>query len=312
VLVMPGFSALRELAPGVGAAGSPAHAKKALTARCDAPAARKAGTISAPQTTYRLKSDAYTGCFPSSADTYALVAVSDGEYTTWLSGSTSVFDNENVLRQGNAALALNLLGSHETLVWYLPTLADVDATGPPGLGELTPGWLTPVILLLIAATIAAAVWRGRRFGPLVIENLPVVVRAGETIQGRTRLYQRSSARLRALDALRIGAVGRIATRCGLPRTATSIEVADAAAALIGANASLVRGILLDTAPGSDAELMRLSDQLAELERAVAHATGAGGTGATVTVDAGATGAGGAHPRPASDDPDRSEPHDTRE
>jgi hypothetical protein len=284
VLVRPGFTALRELAPGVAAAGSPPHATRPLTAGCDAVAARKAGTISAPQATYRLQRNAYAGCFAASRDTYALATHSGAGHTVWVVGSTSVFDNENALREGNAALALNLLGEHETLVWYLPTLADVDPTGPPSLGELTPGWLTPAILLLIAATVAAAIWRGRRFGPLVIENLPVLVRAGETMEGRARLYQRSSARLRALDALRIGAVGRIATRCGLPRTATSTEVADAAAALIGADTRLVRGVLIDAVPGSDAELMRLSDELAELERAVVHASGIGGTGVRAASD----------------------------
>ena len=67
------------------------------------------------------------------------------------------------------------------------------------------------MILLLLVFLAAAFWRGRRLGPLVVENLPVVVRASETMEGRARLYQKSSARLHALDALRIGAIQRLAT-----------------------------------------------------------------------------------------------------
>lgn len=273
VLIRPTFNALSTLAPAVEAAGAPRHAHAVLDAGCTVPAAVKADTISAPQSTYRLDNDSYTGCFRASKDTFAMAAYDDGASELFVVGSTDAFDNENVVRNGNAALALNLLGAHDTLVWYLPTLADVNASGPPSLGELTPGWVTPVMLLLIVAVIAAGIWRGRRFGPLVIENLPVIVRAEETMEGRARLYQRSSARQHAVDVLRIGAIGRIATRCGLPVTASAIEVADAATALLGADPYAVRGILLDTQPASDADLMRLSSQLDELERAVAAATG---------------------------------------
>jgi hypothetical protein len=188
--------------------------------------------------------------------------------------------NEGVERSGNAALALNLLGQHRTLVWYLPGLADRPVTGPPDLAALTPGWVTPVLLLLVLVFVAAAVWRGRRFGPLVVENLPVVVRAGETREGRARLYQRSSARLRAADALRIGTIGRLAALAGLPRTATTGEVADAVAALAGVDRQRIRGLLVDDLPTTDAELIALSDHLAELERATATAVSPAAGGPT--------------------------------
>jgi hypothetical protein len=273
VMIRPNFQALRTLAPAVEAAGTPRHPRAVLQAKCSVPAAVKAGRISAPQSTYRLDNDSYTGCFPASKHAFAMAAYDDGASELYVVGSTDVFDNENVIRDGNAALALNVLGQHDTLVWYLPTFDDVSVTGPPSLGELTPGWVTPVVLLLIAAVIAAAVWRGRRFGPLVIENLPVIVRAEETMEGRARLYQRSSARAHAIDALRIGAVGRIAARCRLPSTAQAGEVADAASTLLDADPYAVRGILLDAPVNTDADLMRLSAQLEELERAVAAATG---------------------------------------
>ncbi|AGW42216.1 secreted protein [Leifsonia xyli subsp. cynodontis DSM 46306] len=187
--------------------------------------------------------------------------------------------NDGVEREGNAALALNLLGGHRTLVWYLPGIADRPPAGPPDLAELTPGWVTPVVLLLLAV-FAAAIWRGRRFGPLMVESLPIIVRAGETREGRARLYQRSSARLRAADALRIGAIGRLARAVGFSRTCTAGEIADAVAAVTGRERSGVRALLLDDIPTTDAQLLALSDALAKLERATAAAVTPGQAGPT--------------------------------
>jgi hypothetical protein len=271
VLVTPTFRQLQTLETGIGSAGAPASGSRNLAARCDFGPAQRAGTISAPSSVYRFSGGEYTGCFPSDSDSYAVIrGVHDGKASTVV-GSRSVFDNENITKAGNAALALGVLGENPTLVWYLPSLSDVQATGPagpPSLGELTPGWLTPVIGLLVAVVIAAALWRGRRFGPLVVENLPVLVRAEETMEGRARLYQRSSARLRALDALRIGTVDRLASRCGLPRTATVLEVSDAVASLTGLDRASVYAVLVGAVPRSDTELLEFSDRLADIETRV--------------------------------------------
>ena len=148
----------------------------------------------------------------------------------------------------------------------------ISPAGPPS-AELTPQWVPGVMILLLLVFLAAAFWRGRRLGPLVVENLPVVVRASETMEGRARLYQKSSARLHALDALRIGAIQRLATHCGLSRLAEVDEVVAAAAALTGTDRIRVRDLLVDAVPASDRELVRLSDDLLELERAARAASG---------------------------------------
>ena len=119
--------------------------------------------------------------------------------------------------------------------------------------------------------LAAAFWRGRRFGPLVVEDLPVTVRASETMEGRARLYAKGSARLRAVDSLRIGAVQRVARACGLPATATVDAVVLAAADLTGRPPSEVHAILVGEIPRTDAEMVRLSDALLTLERAATEA-----------------------------------------
>jgi hypothetical protein len=188
-------------------------------------------------------------------------------------GTTKALTNEYIADRGNAALAINLLGSTPHLVWYLPSIEDVGAGGQTvSITTAAPHWIVPFMVLLLLVVIAAGVWRGRRFGPVVVERLPVIVRASETMEGRARLYQVSSARLRALDALRIGTISRVAVLCGLPRRASLDEVIGAAAGATGRDSRTVRELLLDTTPRTDADLLRLSDDLLVLEREVAAAT----------------------------------------
>ncbi|MFF1571851.1 DUF4350 domain-containing protein [Leifsonia sp. NPDC058292] len=294
VVVEPDDDALQQLAPGIAAAGRPGGTGE-ISAACSLPAAVAAKRIDPTPTdntagaslsgTFRITSGDATGCFRSGNGQFSLVQTTTGWTRVSVLGSATLLMNDTIDRSGNAALALNLLGEHRTLVWYLPGLADRPASGPPALSELTPGWVTPVMILLVLVFIAAAFWRGRRFGPLVVENLPVVVRAGETREGRARLYQRSSARLRAADALRIGAIARLATVAGLPQTATATEISDAIAALTGRDRNVLRSVLIDSIPHTDRELIDLSDTIAELERAAAAAVSPAPGGPTGRMDA---------------------------
>jgi len=270
VVAAPDFAALQALAPQVGFGG--ASAADSLAAQCPVPAATRAGslspgggTLSIPEGT-AASAATLTGCFPSSDTTYSMIERAEGERTLTLVPDAGVFSNETIADFGNAALALNLLGPSDTVVWYLPTLADVSRTGPPSLGELTPGSLTPALILLGLAAVAAALWRGRRFGPLVAETLPVTVKAGETMEGRARLYARGNTRLRALDALRIGTVQRLAGQVGLGRRARLDDVVQSVAARTGLAVADVRNVLVQEQPAGDADLLRLANRLQEMER----------------------------------------------
>lgn len=269
VLADPTFDELQAIAPEVALAG---YVDGTASADCDIRAVQKAGTVSLDGSGYRVVDDGadgadVTACLGTGDDVYSLVQVGD----LVVLGATSALTNEHVIEEGNAALALNLLGEHDTLVWYIPGADDLAGSAPPDLGTLTPPWVTPALALLLLAFIAGAIWRGRRLGPLVVENLPVVVRASETMLGRARLYERSSARLRALDALRIGSVQRLAVLCGLPRTASLDDVVASVAAATGDGVASIRRLLVDAVPSTDAELVVLSDELLELERDVALA-----------------------------------------
>lgn len=277
VAVDPNFSMLQALAPEIGFGGVNSAGDELLLGRtCVSSAAERAITVAGPDggtlKTLSVPTDAtdYSTCFiaDSSAASGATQAVLVQHEQLSFVADPAIFANGSITEAGNAALALGLLGEGHTLVWYLPTLADVAETGPPSLAELSPGWVTPVMVLLLLCGIAAAIAAGRRFGPLVIENLPVTVRASETMEGRARLYARTSSRLRALDALRIATISRLARHLGLARTASVHEVVAAAASVTAQNPSAVQAVLVDEVPRTDADLLALSDKLLDLERAV--------------------------------------------
>jgi len=268
VAVDPGFDQLAALNPDVAQAGA---VSGAVDSDCDLTAADKAGTITGDGSGFRYLGDdpAAVTCFGSDDDVYSLVRVPTATGVADIVGATDALSNEFVASRGNAAFALNLLGSTDELVWYTPGIGDLSTDAPPTLGELSPDWVLPATALAVVTALAAAFWRGRRFGPLIVENLPVTVRANETMQGRARLYEKSSARLRALDSLRIGTVERLAALCGLSRLASVDDVIASASAVAGLQPAEVRRILLDAVPATDRELVELSDRLLTLERTVA-------------------------------------------
>jgi hypothetical protein len=294
VAVEPDLLALTDLVPGVGLTG---ELSGTFAADCDVTAVQKAGTVTASGMGYRITAskDGVSTDEAAARDGVAcltkkqasgLVQLPRGGQTLTILGLGSVLQNDTIASKGDAALALNLLGAHRTLIWYVSSYADLQEGAPASLADLTPGWVFPLMLLLILTGVAASIWRGRRFGPIVIENLPVVVRASETMEGRARLYSRGRARLHALDALRIGTVDRLARTVGLPRTATVDEVIGAVAALTGRDRAGTAALLRDAIPGNDGELVHLSDELLTLEAEVASTrprtphppTGASGTG----------------------------------
>ncbi|GAA2040568.1 DUF4350 domain-containing protein [Agromyces tropicus] len=270
VVARPDFAALEVLAPGVRLAGLADGAPGA--ASCELPAAERAGALSDGQRALAVDDDAeaarFTGCFPA-GDAFAVVSgTSPQGADVVLVGATTPFANATIDEAGNAALAIGLLGSRDRVAWYLPGPGDADAADAPTLGELMPGWTTPVLVLLVVVTVVAGIWRGRRFGPLVVEDLPVHVPASETGEGRARLYARGSARLRALDQLRIAAIRRLAVALRLPRSADVDAVVAGVANATGRAAADVRALLVDEEPRGDADLVRLARAVDDLERAV--------------------------------------------
>lgn len=285
IVVGPSFGALRTVAPGVDQTGRAAAGT--VQPGCTVAAAVRSGPIRLPDTATGLQLAAGrpgSTCYRSTDGGAQLVRVRTGGSTVLLLASSVPFTNEHIAVAGNAAFALNLLGATADLTWYRPSPLDAPGSAAPTLADLTPTWVSPLAVLLLLAGVTAAFWRGRRFGPLVVERLPVIVRSRETVEGRARLYQRGGDRLRAADALRIGVLGRIAPLLGLSRRTEVDDVARAAAAATGRPVDAVRDTLLTANPAGERDLVVLSDRLADLERAVRAAASAPGSTSTPSPD----------------------------
>ncbi|MFI9339657.1 DUF4350 domain-containing protein [Streptomyces sp. NPDC052773] len=273
VLVAAGSASVERLAPGVTA--DPATSlESTLSPDCDLPAARRAGnadTGGIRYTTTHLEADQ---CYPSERlATLIRVPHPSGGGDTVVLGAPDILHNEHLDEQGNASLALQLLGSRPHLVWYLPSLSDASATQPDDektLFELLPsGWLWGTLQLFIAAALAA-LWRARRLGPLVTEKLPVAIRASETVEGRARLYRKANARDRAAAALRSTTRTRLAPLAGIPvaQAHTPEALLPALSARLHADGQALHSLLFGPPPSDDAALIALADQLDALEREV--------------------------------------------
>ncbi|WP_411151555.1 DUF4350 domain-containing protein [Streptomyces sp. A30] len=275
LLVAPGSSSVERLAPGVVA--NPATSlDSTLSPDCALPAAQRAGTADTGGIRYTATRPDADECYPSNR-LATLVRVPDrsGDGDTVVLGAPDILYNDTLDEQGNASLALQLLGSRPHLVWYLPSLSDTAATDPDdekGFFDLLPsGWLWGTLQLFIAAVLAA-LWRARRLGPLVPENLPVAIRASETVEGRARLYRKANARDRAAAALRSTTRTRLAPLVGVP-----VAQAHAPEALLPAlsahlhspgDGQAMHALLFGPPPGDDTALISLADQLDALEREV--------------------------------------------
>ncbi|MGW1135707.1 DUF4350 domain-containing protein [Streptomyces griseoluteus] len=273
VLVAPGDWSVGRLAPGVTA--SPVTTlETTLDPSCTLPAARRAGSAETGGIRYRTNADDADACYPSEGrPTLLRLPATSGTGDTVLLGAPDILLNNRLDKQGNASLALQLLGSRPHLVWYLPSLADSAAadTARKSLFDLLPsGWLWGTLQLFVAAVLAAF-WRGRRFGPLVPERLPVVIRASETTEGRARLYRKADARDRASAALRSTARTRLAPLVGVPaaRAHTPEALLPALSARLPDNGEqALHSILFGAPPRDDAALIALTDRLDALEREV--------------------------------------------
>jgi hypothetical protein len=187
-----------------------------------------------------------------------------------LLGAGDVLSNDQVLRADDAAVALRLLGQHERLVWYVPSLDDLVADDGVGLATLLPRWLRPSLVLGGVAVAALLLWRSRRLGPLATEPLPVVVKAIETTRSRGRLYRKAGDRGHAAAGLRAAARVRAAERLRLGSRPDPATLVRDLARHTGRSEADVERLLGPTAPtpATDHDLIALASALTELDREV--------------------------------------------
>ncbi|MCU1590601.1 MAG: hypothetical protein JWP11_1857 [Frankiales bacterium] len=235
------------VAPDVGVEGrSPA---------CTLSAAVAAGDVDLGGTTYRSTGGAVE-CYATAG---RATLVQQGRVT--FLGSADLFTNARLARRGNAALALRLLADGSDVQWLLPRPGARDVAGDRSLNDLVPRSLKLAALQLLVVLAVLALWRARRLGAVVTEPLPVVVRAAEAIEGRSRLYRASRSRSTAAEALRAGTRDRLARRLGLGPETTRQGVVAAVVARTGGDPAALDSLLYGAAPTDDDALVVLADDL---------------------------------------------------
>lgn len=267
------------LAPGVGATYGGGSTVTVRQAGCGDEDAVAAGTITAAGGLLAtdVATDTGTGtgvevCFPAAGSpgsgAYAVTTNAAGHRVAVLADATPL-TNGSLAAEGNAALVVRMLGRHDHLTWYLPTLSTgVAEGGGPDVGSLVPRPLVVLGLEALLVALVVALWRGRRLGPVVAERLPVVVPAAETTRGRGRLYRRARSHGHAAAALRAGAATRMAARLGLPRSADAGATIDAVARASGVAPDEVARLLYGPPPHDDRSLAVLARELDTLESEV--------------------------------------------
>lgn len=264
LLVEPTSRTREALAPGLHLGGGSAFHSDP---NCILREAVRAGSVRfGPSNTYEFKDGRkVTSCYNGVLIRYR----DDGRVITVL-GDSDFMTNGSLLEEGNAALAMNLAGDRPRVIWYAPHRIEGEKPTATSLSDLIPENVSWLFWQLCLVVLLLALWKGRRIGPLVSEDLPVVVRASETVEGRGRLYRSRRARDRAADALRTATLQRLLPRLGLSAGAPPPAVVTAVAQRSGANAEFVSYHLFGPAPATDHDLLQLARALDDIERQVTH------------------------------------------
>jgi hypothetical protein len=237
---------------------------------CSDPVARNAGRALTGGYSYSYQVAGGVACYrtPDGASLLLLGRVT-------LLGAADPLTNEHLDEQGNAALGIGLLGHEPRLVWLVPSTSRAEFGQRPLISpeDLVPHWLHLERWQLLVTVLVAALWRGRRLGRVVVEQLPAVVRASETVEGHGRLAQAAGARDTSAASLREAARTRL-SRLAHGGTLEPDALVGVVAARTGQDAGSVRSLLYGPTPADDAALVRLARELDALVRAALTREGA--------------------------------------
>ena len=279
VLVAPDASSVSVLVPGVRAASAPAPVQP-TPPDCGLPAAVRADDAELGGYRYSTGRKHTDACYLRQGLPSLLRLPRGADGDTVLLGTGDPLTNERLNQYGNASLALQLLGSRPHLLWYP---ASATGTAAPegeerGFLDLVPSGWKWAAAQLAGAAVLPAIWRPRRLGPLVHEQLPAAVPASEATEGRARLYRKSNARDHAAAALRAATRTRLAPLAGVaPAQADLPEVLTPALAdhshqhPDSARSADITTLLFGPAPPTDAALLQLADDLDRFENQVSAA-----------------------------------------
>jgi hypothetical protein len=234
---------------------------------CALPAAVTAGAARIAGDLYAAPSTA-TRCYRQQGDA-ALVELDRANLApTFILGSPSTLSNARLADEGDAALALGLM-DNDAVQWVPGALDSGPATGSQrGLFNLLPERLLWATLALFIMLVVVALWRGRRLGAPVVEPLPVVAPAAETVEGRGRLMHAARSRGLAAAALRAATLRRISRLLRLGSTDDPAAVVALVAERAATPTAEIEAVLYGGDPPDDSALVALAQRLSSIETAV--------------------------------------------
>lgn len=234
-----------------------------LSVECPDSDAQAAGRLAAVSGAFPPPPGA-TACFVGAGQALYLILPAPGESTASVRVLADGYlaANSQITQEGNAALLLRLLGKTSHLVWYLPTTTTPSQAGTPTM----PPLVLPLLAYLLFLALAVAWWRGKHFGPVVVEELPAVIPAAETIHGRAALYRRARDRRHVARVLRSATALRLGKAIGLPAHTDPHTFLDRLVPATGRNRHELTELFYGEAPATDAALVQLAQDLAALEQ----------------------------------------------
>ncbi|MDO5034807.1 MAG: DUF4350 domain-containing protein [Actinomycetaceae bacterium] len=181
----------------------------------------------------------------------------------------SILTNRDITLHDHAALTLTLLGSLPKAVIYYEMPSDEYLLPQnQGIWPLLPPWAFWAGITLLLAATALTYAKGRRFGPLASERLPVIINAGETERAGASLAREGKHVQWALTMAQSRARRNLKKALYLPANAAEELLINTLATRTNRPAGELRTLLYNTQIKTETELQQRVEALDNLTQEV--------------------------------------------
>jgi len=172
----------------------------------------------------------------------------------------------------NAVLAQRLLSPDGAKRVGVVTsgISTAPLNGSKTLTDFLPSGVKLGLLQLVVAFFVYAMYRGRRHGRVVHDEVPVSIEGSAFVEAVGNLLERQGEHGRAAEVLRTGVSRDLARRLGLPTAVARPDLAAVIAQRTGRDPAAVADVLIHRAVASDDALVTLSHELESIRQEALH------------------------------------------